>query len=260
MVTKDGGSIKDAHTATGKFAAILGRATRRPWSNGTERRIDGAQASRTARELDLLWERLLERERRGLAHACARDRLRIAADVHDLVMQDIAMALASIRVLVDDPSQAACATTAATAAERALDGARRIVGGLTEQDREAVVQALESCVLTAANHTRVSFDANDVRAGAQPDCPTLDALIHIGREAVTNAVKHADATSIEVILAYADEWRLRVRDDGLGFDPTAQKHVGFGLWTMRRSAESIGGSLRIATTAGAGTVVEAVLP
>ena len=105
----------------------------------------------------------------------------------------------------------------------------------------------------------LSFDVTRVPADAQPDEPTLDALVHIGREAVRNAVKHADPLAIGVALEYAEEWRLQVRDDGCGFDES-DTGGGFGLDSMSRHAHALGGSLRVRTAVGVGTTIEAILP
>jgi signal transduction histidine kinase len=121
------------------------------------------------------------------------------------------------------------------------------------------VRAVEDGVRASARDTALGFDAGGVPTGAQPDRPTLDALVHIAREAVTNAVKHASPTAIEVVLARDDEWRLQVRDDGRGFDAPAASG-GFGLQSMRRQAQALGGSLRMTSAPGLGTAVEAVLP
>jgi signal transduction histidine kinase len=122
-----------------------------------------------------------------------------------------------------------------------------------------VVETVEAGVRIAARHTPLSFDADGVPAGAQPDQATLDTLVHVAREAVTNAIKHADPIAIEVVLEYADEWRLRVRDDGRGFD-ASDAGGGFGLESMNRHAHALGGSLRVTSAAGVGTTVEAILP
>jgi signal transduction histidine kinase len=191
--------------------------------------------------------------------ALARERRRIAADVHDLIMQDLAFALATARVLADEPVRAAQASAVVAAGERALAGARHVVGGLVAHDCKPVAEAVEVSVRTAARSASLSFDASGVPAGAQPDQPTLDALIHIGREAVTNAIKHAAPAAVEVVLERDDEWRLRVRDDGGGFDALAADG-GFGLESMRGHARALGGSLLVTSTSELGTTVEATLP
>jgi signal transduction histidine kinase len=199
--------------------------------------------------------------RQAMPEALADERRRMAADVHDLIMQDLSFALATARTLADDPASAPQASIVVAAGERALAGARDVIDGLVGRDREPVVEAVEAVVLTAARGVPVSFDAEGVTTSAQPDQLTLQTLIHVGREAVTNAIKHADPSLVEVRLVHADEWRLQVRDHGRGFDPAAANGGGFGIESMRRHAQTLGGSLRIVGAPGSpGTLVEVVLP
>lgn len=214
---------------------------------------------RTFSPLDRLRARMWDRRSRVVEDALARERRRIAADVHDLIMQDLAFALATARALADEPARAPQASTVVAAGERALAGARHLVGALAAQDRKSVVESVEASVRTAARNMPLSFDATSVPAGVQPDQPTLDALVHISREAVTNAIKHASPTFVEVALERADEWRLRVRDDGRGFDAIAAGG-GFGLQSMNRHAQALGGSLRVRSAPELGATVEAILP
>jgi signal transduction histidine kinase len=198
-------------------------------------------------------------ERQAPVHALARERQRMAADVHDLIMQDLSFALANARTLVDDPASAGSVRTVVSAGERALAGARDVVSGLTEPSSQPIAEAVESSVRTAARHTPLRFHATGSVAAAQPDESTRDALVHIAREAVTNAVKHARPATIEVALEHDDEWRLSVRDDGRGFD-AGYDRAGFGLASMRRQAEALGGALRVRSGESGGTTVEASVP
>jgi signal transduction histidine kinase len=205
-------------------------------------------------------------ERHAPATALARERRRMAADVHDLIMQDLSFALAHARTLVDHPARAQQASTVVTAGERALEGARGVVSELTEHDRgpaardaRPIAQAVEASVRAAARHTPLTFHAGHAPASAKLDRTTHDALVHIAREAVTNAVKHARPTAIEVVLEHAGQWRLTVRDDGSGFAETPA-NSGFGLLSMRQSAHAVGGAVHVGSSAGEGTTVEAVIP
>jgi signal transduction histidine kinase len=198
-------------------------------------------------------------ERHAPVHALARERRRMAADVHDLIMQDLSFALANARTLVDDPERGDSASTVVSAGERALAGARDVVSGLTEQHSLPIAAIVEGSARTAARQTPIRFHADGVLAASQPDAPTCDALVHIAREAVTNAVKHARADSIEVALERSDEWRLVVVDDGRGFDTTSGGN-GFGLASMKLQAEALGGTLRVRSEPVGGTTVEAFLP
>src|SRR2546426_10120393 len=83
---------------------------------------------------------------------------------------------------------------------------------------------------------------------ACPLAPVVeDNFLRICEEAVRNAVKHARATKVDVHLDYSsDEVRLRIRDDGCGFNPhgpDASKAGHFGLVGIRERAKSIAGNL-----------------
>jgi signal transduction histidine kinase len=197
----------------------------------------------------------------------AHERWQMATDVHDLIMQDLSLALANARALSDPASASSRADIVVGALERALAGARDVLGGLSEHDTRPIAQTIEASVRTAARHTPLRFDAMRVPSSAQPDRPTREALVHIAREAVTNAVKHARPSAIEVVLEHTGRWRLTVRDDGGGFEEApgaahAEPPVvgGFGLLSMRESAHALGGAVHVGSAAGAGTTVEAVLP
>jgi signal transduction histidine kinase len=81
------------------------------------------------------------------------------------------------------------------------------------------------------------------------------ALYRIGQEAVTNAIRHADATTIIVELRTdAQGLILTVEDNGIGFDPApGTQQSGFGLEGMMERANLAGGSLDIRSEKGRGT-------
>lgn len=193
----------------------------------------------------------------------ARERWQMATDVHDLIMQDLSLALANARALEDDSFPASRAGIVVSALERALAGARDVLDGLSEHDTRPIAQTIEASVRAAARHTPLQFDGARVPSSVQPDPPTRAALVHIAREAVANAVKHARPNAIEVMLEHAGQWRLTVRDDGGGFDEAlaARPDVGgFGLVSMREAAHALGGAVHVGSATGAGTMVEVVLP
>jgi signal transduction histidine kinase len=176
-------------------------------------------------------------------------------------MQDLSFALASARALANDSASAPQATVVVAAGERALAGARDLVRGLVRQeDGRPVVEAVEAAVRAAARNTPVAFHAGRVRGSVQADRATRDVLVHIAREAVTNALKHAGPDAVvDVAFEHCEQWRLTVRDKGCGFD-ASNTPTGFGLESMQARALELGGSLRIASVAGEGTIVEATLP
>jgi len=86
-----------------------------------------------------------------------------------------------------------------------------------------------------------------------------DNLLRICQEAVTNAVKHAAAKQTDVHLTFAvNEVKLRIQDDGCGFNPEGpetSKAGHFGLVGMRERVKSLDGSLSVNSQPGKGTEV-----
>jgi ligand-binding sensor domain-containing protein/signal transduction histidine kinase len=92
-----------------------------------------------------------------------------------------------------------------------------------------------------------------------------DEIYRIVREALRNSYRHADARSIEAEIIYApDVFRVRVRDDGRGINPTVveqgRRAGHWGLPGMRERALKIGGQLALWSELGAGTEVELTVP
>ena len=84
--------------------------------------------------------------------------------------------------------------------------------------------------------------------------------MHIGQEALTNALKYARAENFETqLICNARELRLEFQDDGDGF-AVKDRHDGFGLAGMRERVEQMGGRLKITSARGKGTKVAVVLP
>jgi signal transduction histidine kinase len=84
--------------------------------------------------------------------------------------------------------------------------------------------------------------------------PVRDVLFQVGREAITNAVRHSRAEKLLLTLRYEPRIvALEVRDTGIGFSSAAD--AGFGISAMRRRCELIAADLQITTTPGQGTTV-----
>jgi two-component system nitrate/nitrite sensor histidine kinase NarQ len=85
---------------------------------------------------------------------------------------------------------------------------------------------------------------------------------HVAREAVMNAVKHSEASTITITLeATSDGARLVVNDNGNGFDVDDGEPEGhYGLTMMKERAQVSGGSFRIESASGQGTTVTAEFP
>ena len=93
----------------------------------------------------------------------------------------------------------------------------------------------------------------------------LEESYSIGREAILNALMHSGALHVEVEITYdAQQFRLRIGDDGSGIDPAILEKGGrkghWGLAGMRERAGRIGGQVNLSSRPGNGTVVELLVP
>jgi signal transduction histidine kinase len=195
------------------------------------------------------------------AHAQSRvleERRRIARDLHDGLAQELAFIATRSRELVrarEDPD----IVQIASAAERGLDESRRAIAALTLRVDEPFDVALVQTVEEIGDRlgTRVEVDVEPVvKMGADRQ----QQLLRIVREAVTNAARHGQADVVRVEFKNGNGLRLRIRDDGVGFDPGVGRIGGFGLRVMRERARSIGGELTIESRPHMGTEVEVVVP
>lgn len=88
-----------------------------------------------------------------------------------------------------------------------------------------------------------------------------DHLFRIVQEALSNTLRHAKASKMEIRLQRPTETiRLTIRDNGIGFEMDAQKHASYGLMSMKERVNEIGGSLNIITAPGKGTRIDIRVP
>lgn len=130
-------------------------------------------------------------------------------------------------------------------------------------DERGLVPSLRDCAQEMFAGSATTYQ---VTGATFPTAHEVETVIYrIAREALANAAKHADATHVDISLgALEDELVLTIEDDGRGFDerqPSGRSAATrFGILGMRERAESLGGDLRVLSTRGAGTRVEARLP
>lgn len=86
-------------------------------------------------------------------------------------------------------------------------------------------------------------------------------LFRIVQEALSNTLRHAKATKMDIVLQRrGDSVRLGIRDNGVGFDPMLKRHASYGMVSMEERVNEIGGSLNIASAPGKGTRIEIRVP
>jgi two-component system sensor histidine kinase DegS len=87
------------------------------------------------------------------------------------------------------------------------------------------------------------------------------SLYRIAQEALSNAAEHSGASSVEVqIILRAQRIRLVIEDNGKGMGAEAKMKPGIGFVSMRERASQFGGTLRVDTSPGEGTIITAEIP
>lgn len=195
-----------------------------------------------------------------LAAALTAQRHAIARDLHDGLAQELAFIAAQLPRLGRSGDDRRLLRELQVAAGRALLEARLAIDAL--HAAEAVPLAVALRRLAEAVRRRFGADVRLTLArGLAVDAPRRAALLRIAAQALANAVEHGGAGRVEVALERAEGGavRLRVADDGAGFDPAADA-PGWGLVSMRERCELLGGRFAVASRPGHGTEVTAVLP
>ena len=94
-----------------------------------------------------------------------------------------------------------------------------------------------------------------------PSTKVEETLFRIVQEALANVARHSGATRVEIILASEqDTCRLRVDDNGQGFDYATRPGRGIGLLSMQERMHSVDGTLLIESAPGQGTHITACCP
>jgi signal transduction histidine kinase len=202
-----------------------------------------------AREITSYWMKEIEA-------ASLEERRRIACDVHDGLAQEIAFIGRNVLALRAPDADPELVDRIMEGVERAKLESRRVIGALTAPADQPFEQVLEQAARDAARRYGASIDMQLAR-GIELPPRDQEAVVRLASEAVTNAARHSGAERLHLLLERAEEGiRLRVADDGVGFDTEARDGRGFGLIGMRDRAEALGARLRIRSRRGRGTEVE----
>lgn len=228
------------------------------------------RAVRTLRARSVLLTSAVAREQQRAEDAALEERTRIARELHDIVAHAVSVMViqagAASEVLRTDPDGALEALASVRGAGRqALDELRRLLGvlrsgpeddGIAPQPRldrlPALVQQVSSSALTVRLH----------ESGTPPEMPaSLElAVYRIVQEALTNTVKHAGATRVDISLDCSLHGvDIRVVDDGRG-PATRDAGGGHGLGGIRERVAMFGGTLTSGPGPDGGFQVHAHLP
>jgi signal transduction histidine kinase len=198
------------------------------------------------------------------------ERHRIARDLHDAVSQTMFSTVLHTRTAqkalreegLSDSGRLGRALETIVELTRAAQGEMRAF--IFQLDRDGIgdglVAALGSYASSLGSRNGLTIDVQgpeDLSLSQQADAQ----LFGIGREALTNVVKHAGAKRAWVrVDALAGRILVEIRDDGQGFDPAMVHANHFGILSMHSRAEELGGYLTVVSTPGHGTVVRVEAP
>jgi PAS domain S-box-containing protein len=207
----------------------------------------------------------IDDRKRAEAASIIEERNRMAREIHDTLAQAFTGILAQVgaakQVLTDDVEAAQAhldlikelARTGLTEARRSVVALRPQL--LEEGSLQSALHRLIAQIRTAAMDTTLYYEIE----GTVYSLPTEveSNLLRIGQEALTNAIRHANADQIRVQLVYdREQFCLRVRDNGQGFGVgSIPSSEGFGLLGMSERAERIGAQLTIRSQPGQGTEI-----
>jgi signal transduction histidine kinase len=210
-----------------------------------------------------------EQHRQRLA-AAEDERRRWARELHDETLQNMAalqIMLSSARRSGQPDKLDAAVGDAIARLQQEIGTLRSLITDLRPAalDEFGTLGAVEALVeRVARNGLEVDLSADlAYEQGSRPTRHTAEleaAIYRTVQEALTNAVKHGQATRAVVEIVEDDTTvHVTVRDDGAGFDPAARTD-GFGLLGMRERVQLLDGTLEIESTPGEGTTVSATFP
>lgn len=199
--------------------------------------------------------------------ASLEERQRIARDLHDSVSQALfgigLGAKTAVTLLDRDPQQARQPLDyIISLSEAGLAELRALIFELRPDSiaTDGLIAAIERQVAATRARHQLQVEAILIPE-PEVSLDVKEAIYRVAQEAMTNAVKHARATTLHLNLERNNgNISLTVADDGMGFDTHGEFPGHMGLKSMKERAEKLGGTLTLESAPGAGTRVDIVLP
>lgn len=220
-------------------------------------------------EEDLLRSRQMLREL-AAHHERIREeeRARIAREIHDELGQYLTAlrmdtALLRIRFGKDNPALDQQVTAMTRNIDTTIGAVRDIAAALRPGALDmGLVSAAEWLLGGFEERTGILCNLEAQREDLGLDDQRATAAFRILQECLTNIARHAEASQVDVYIGrMSDALRMRIDDNGRGFDPAVvRQRKTFGLMGMRERALMFGGELHIDSTMGEGTIVNVSIP
>jgi signal transduction histidine kinase len=212
---------------------------------------------------------------RATLRARDEERRHIARELHD----DLGQSLASLRLTLKWAEDLARPKDDMSEVVKELAAARRDVGTMLDKIRDlshslyprildtlGLVAAIKELAHQVSRHSSIAVECG-TSGKPHPVGKEIEvALYRCCQEAMSNAIRHADASKLVIVIHFArQEVRVTVEDDGKGFDPRTlydsnSRMMSSGFWTIRQRMADLGAAFRVSTSDGHGTVVEMIVP
>ena len=257
--------IQVFRAAMAVIAAIALIRSMRAFEVENSQRIQALQAAQQAerQKLEALRADLFQRTVR----AQETERQRIARELHDGIGQTLTALGLGLRGLIDrmeldTPRAVKQARQLQEVATDGLDELRQMVWGLhpPQLDDLGLVSAIRSLGREVGDVSGLSVNVINEMHGQKVSSESRVVLFRIVQEALTNVVRHAHASEVQIQLdCIGDQIQVEIRDNGQGFDPDLinlnVRHPNLGLLGMVERAALIGGTCQVRSKPGSGTSV-----
>lgn len=197
--------------------------------------------------------------------ALLEERDRISMELHDGIIQALyAMGMNLDLLRLNGGANPDELRTSIESVNQVIDDIRRYILDLhlTGHQKTTIYEYLETMLsrLHIPSRIQVSLDAPREVPLFKP--ATFEAILQMTNEAVSNAIRHAKATRINIMAVQtANALQITVADDGKGFDLEAlSSHNGLGVRNVQQRAALHGGEVKIDTAPGKGTRVTIAMP
>lgn len=185
------------------------------------------------------------------------ERMTIAREVHDALGHHLAALSVNLQLAtrLDGPKARKPVEEAYLLARMLLSDIRTLVTDLKELDAASLREAIETMAASISHPTiHIDFDEGLEQMGALPG----HTLFRCAQEAITNAVRHAEANNLWIrISRNAGGYHFTARDDGRG---AMDVFFGHGLKGMQERVQELGGVMKCETRLGSGFFLEVHLP
>jgi signal transduction histidine kinase len=236
-----------------------------PRFSDEDARLAEVFAARAAAAVDLS-ERVASDALRRVVSAQELERQRLARELHDETGQALTSILLGVKSIEDAEGEEDVAAATSRVRElvvSTLQDVRRLAVELRPKalDDFGLVSALERLAETFHEQSGIEVDLVPRLGKARLPSDIETTLYRITQEALTNVLKHAEASHVSIVLTRRDRSVSAViEDDGRGFGPGEGTEKGLGLLGMRERVALVGGRLDVESSPGAGTTLSVEVP